>query len=271
MEEEEISIIWIFCGYTKKCLLLSEAKLSSRCLIVVTIFLVSSKTLWTTWIKKILSVEWWKRLFSFPSCESVNQTKDGGSPATWTGHRPATCPVKQQRGTLLVQCFVSFSSVLVSHNYWRKCLALSLLHVPLCSPAGLLLCVSSSWSWTVGFNWNGSWKPHCDSSGSKPTQYSHCPAKQWAETLYKALQIIFCRCDPFHIVILYTEILKILVMTLAGDLPLGSDIPYWLGKAFLWKKELPSSAPACHWWSCRPDAAHLETTSALCGTAGSPL
>lgn len=55
------------------------------------------------------------------------------------------------------------------------------------------------------------------------------------------------------------------------DLPSGSGTLGWRGKVLLWKRELPSSAPACRWWSCRRDAARLETTSGRPGSAGSPL
>lgn len=55
------------------------------------------------------------------------------------------------------------------------------------------------------------------------------------------------------------------------NLPLDSDTPDWWDTAFPWKTGPPSSAPASHWWSCRPASAHLETTSGLFGSAGSPL
>lgn len=154
--------------------------------------------------KHILSVEWWKTLFSFPSCESVNQTKGGGQvPGQDTDLQLALWSSKE--ALYYVQHFVSFSSVLVSHNCWRNCLSLLLLHVLLCSPAALLLsCLpfgAGQWVLTEMAAENHAitvWKQ----PESKLTHYSHCPAKQWAGALYRTLQIILCRCDPFHI--LYT-------------------------------------------------------------------
>lgn len=137
MKEEEICIIWIFYGYTgykKNCLSLSESKLSSWCLIVVMVFLESSKTLWTTWIENIFCLWSDEKHFSLFQVVSL-----WIKPKVVVRQLPGEDTDLQLALWSRAQHFISFSSVLVPHNYWRNCLSLSLLHAPLCSPAALLL------------------------------------------------------------------------------------------------------------------------------------